>query len=105
MSWAALVLAGVCETIGVLAISRWHRDRNGRAIALLVGAFGISFALLTVAMRTIPMGTAYAVWTGIGAAGGAALGMLNGGESRSPRRILFIAMVIGSAVGLKLIGS
>jgi paired small multidrug resistance pump len=54
-------------------------------------------------MKTLPMGTAYAVWTGIGASGGAILGMIFYGESRNALRILFIAMVLGSAVGLKLV--
>jgi paired small multidrug resistance pump len=54
-------------------------------------------------METLPMGTAYAIWTGIGASGGALIGMLFYGESKDWRRILFIAMVLSSAVGLKLV--
>ncbi|MNC83588.1 Multidrug resistance protein YkkD [compost metagenome] len=55
-------------------------------------------------MKTLPMGTAYAVWTGIGASGGAVLGMLLYGEGRELRRIICIVMILGAAVGLKLLG-
>jgi len=89
--------------LGVLMINKWNKDRNWISILLLVAGFGLSFWLLSLAMKTLPMGTAYAVWTGIGASGGAILGMIFYGESRNALRILFIAMVLGSAVGLKLV--
>jgi len=54
-------------------------------------------------MKTLSMGTAYAVWTGIGASGGAILGMILYGEPKTALRILFIAMVLGAAIGLKLV--
>lgn len=72
-----------------------------------------SFILMIMASRTLPvgtvyavfvgLGTAYAVWTGIGASGGAILGMIFYSEPRNAARVLFIAMVLGSAVGLKLV--
>lgn len=105
MEWAALVAAGICEMLGVAAISEWHRRRSASVFLLLIAAFGGSFLLLAFAMKTMPMSTAYAVWTGIGASGGALLGMLRYGESRDWKRMLFIAMVLGAAVGLKLVGS
>jgi len=103
MSWVFLIMAGLFEMIGVLMINKWNKDRNWISILLLVAGFGLSFWLLSLAMKTLPMGTAYAVWTGIGASGGAILGMIFYGESRNALRILFIAMVLGSAVGLKLV--
>ncbi|WP_063565131.1 multidrug efflux SMR transporter [Paenibacillus sp. O199] len=103
MNWVFLVLAGVFEMIGVLMINKLHKDRNLTSIILLVAGFGLSFLFLSLAMKTLPMGTAYAVWTGIGASGGAILGMIFYGEPRNALRILFIAMVLGSAVGLKLV--
>ncbi|MET3942335.1 paired small multidrug resistance pump [Paenibacillus sp. PvP094] len=103
MNWVFLIMAGLFEMLGVLMINKWNKDRNGISILLLVAGFGLSFWLLSLAMKTLPMGTAYAVWTGIGASGGAILGMIFYGESRNALRILFIAMVLGSAVGLKLV--
>ncbi|HBU82104.1 MAG TPA: QacE family quaternary ammonium compound efflux SMR transporter [Paenibacillus sp.] len=103
MNWVFLVLAGVFEMIGVLMINKLHKDRNLISIVLLIAGFGLSFLFLSLAMKTLPMGTAYAVWTGIGASGGAILGMIFYGEPRNALRILFIAMVLGSAVGLKLV--
>ena len=104
MSWFMLVLAGLCEMAGVAMIIKLHKDRSWNALLLLAAGFGSSFLFLALAMRELPMGTAYAVWTGIGAAGGAVLGMVYYGESRSWRRIVCIALVLGAAVGLKLVG-
>ncbi|GAE06565.1 quaternary ammonium compound-resistance protein SugE [Paenibacillus sp. JCM 10914] len=84
-------------------INKLNKDRNIASVVLLIAGFGLSFIFLTLAMETLPMGTAYAVWTGIGASGGAILGMIFYGEPRNASRILFIAMVLGSAVGLKLV--
>lgn len=103
MNWVLLILAGVFEMIGVLMINKLHKDRNFLSIFYLLGGFGLSFFFLNLTMEALPMGTAYAVWTGIGASGGAILGMIFYGEPRNTARILFIAMVLGSAVGLKLV--
>lgn len=67
MNWVFLILAGVFEMIGVLMINKLHKDRNFISLVLLVAGFGLSFIFLSLAMKTLPMGTAYAVWTGIGA--------------------------------------
>ena len=104
MDWLFLILAGSFEMMGVAMINKLHQDRNWQAAALLFTGFGLSFFFLALAMRSLPMGTAYAVWTGIGASGGAILGMLVYGEPRNLSRIIAIAVVLGSAVGLKLIG-
>lgn len=103
MAWFYLVLAGLFEMTGVAMINKLHRDKNWQAFALLLLGFGLSFIFLALAMETLPMGTAYAVWTGIGAAGGAILGMLFYNESRNWKRILLIGVVLGAAVGLKLV--
>lgn len=103
MAWGSLILAGLFEMFGVTMINKLHKDRNWQALALLIGGFGASFIFLAYAMETLTMGTAYAVWTGIGASGGAILGMILYGESKDWKRILFIAMVLGAAIGLKLI--
>ena len=103
MVWIALVLAGCFEMFGVAMINKLHQDRNWQSVALLVLGFGASFAFLSYAMETLPMGTAYAIWTGIGASGGAILGMLFYNEFKDWKRIFFIALVLGAAVGLKLV--
>jgi paired small multidrug resistance pump len=103
MAWMSLVIAGLCEMAGVAMMNQYTHDRKWRSLLLLVLAFGASFAFLSLAMETLPMGTAYAIWTGIGASGGAIIGMLFYGESKDWKRILFIAMVLSAAVGLKLV--
>lgn len=103
MAWISLILAGLFEMFGVAMINKLHKDQNWQSLALLILGFGLSFIFLAYAMETLPMGTAYAIWTGIGASGGAILGMLLYGESRDWRRLIFIAMVLGAAVGLKLV--
>lgn len=103
MAWIFLILAGIFEMIGVAMIHKLHRDQNWQALLLLLAGFGASFIFLALAMETLPMGTAYAVWTGIGASGGAILGMVLYGESKDWKRIMFISMVLSAAIGLKLI--
>jgi paired small multidrug resistance pump len=103
MAWLSLIIAGFCEIGGVMAMNRINRDGKIMSYILLAIAFIFSFSFLSYAMRSISMGTAYAVWTGIGTAGGALVGMLLYGESKEWRRILFISMVLCSAVGLKLL--
>ncbi|GGH31456.1 DMT family transporter [Paenibacillus segetis] len=103
MAWVSLILAGICEMLGVSMINKLHKDRNWQSFVMLLLGFGASFLFLTYAMQTLPMGTAYAIWTGIGTAGGAILGMVYFGESRDWKRIVFIAMVLSAALGLKLV--
>jgi paired small multidrug resistance pump len=103
MSWVYLILAGLFEMSGVLLINRYNRSRSRQSLLLLILGFSLSFFFLSLAMETLPMGTAYAVWTGIGASGGAILGMIFYNEPRDFKRIVCIALVLGSAVGLKLV--
>jgi paired small multidrug resistance pump len=103
MSWIFLILAGIFEIVGVMMINVLHKHRNWKSLLLLAAGFGTSFLFLALAIRTLPMGTAYAIWTGIGASGGAILGMVLYGESKNWKRIMFIAIIIGSVIGLKLV--
>ncbi len=103
MAWICLIVAGLFEMIGVAMINLWHRQRNIKSLLLLMGGFGGSFLFLTIAMQSLSMSTAYAVWTGIGAAGGALLGMIFYGEPKDRLRIFFISVVLSATVGLKLI--
>ena len=70
---------------------------------LTIGAMMISFGLLSYALKTLPVGTTYAVWTGIGAAGTALLGMLLFGESRDAARLVCIGLIIAGILGLRLV--
>ncbi len=102
MAWLLLVLAGLGEVVGVAGINRLNRSRDFKSFALLFGGFIMSLALLSIAMESISMGTAYAVWTGMGTVGSALVGMFIYGESKDFKRLIFIAMVLSAAVGLKL---
>ena len=104
MAWIWLVLAGLFEVTGVMGINRWSRVRTMANFLLMGAGFLLSFVLLSMAMQEIAMGTAYAVWTAIGTVGGTVVGMIRYGEPRSIARMLFIAMVVCAAVGLKLVG-
>ena len=103
MAWICLVIAGLCEMFGVLMINQLHKDRSIRSLLLLITGFTASFIFLAIAMETLPMGTAYAIWTGIGASGGAILGMIFYGESKDWKRLVFIGIVLSAAIGLKLV--
>jgi len=103
MAWMALLIAGLCEMMGVFMISKYNTNKSIKNLGLLILSFVLSFAGLAYAMETLPMGTAYAIWTGIGAAGGALLGMLFFNESKDWKRIICIAFVLGAAIFLKLL--
>ncbi len=104
MEWMFLILAGLFEMLGVAMINKLNKERSWRAFLYMAGGFTLSFLFLSQAMKVLPMGTAYAIWTGIGASGGAILGMVIYGEPRNLPRILCITTVLAAAVGLKLVG-
>lgn len=101
MAWIFLILAGIMEVSGVIMINEWQRRKKWWAALGMALGGTLSIGLLTLAIRSIPMGTAYAIWTGIGAAGGTIAGMFLYHESRDKWRILFIVLIIIGAVGLK----
>ena len=102
MNWFLLFIAGVFEIGWVYALKRSDNFANlpcaGMAVLLLV----LSMAFLTLSLRTIPVGTAYAIWTGIGAVGAASLGILAFGEPATAVRLTCIALIVAGVVGLKL---
>jgi quaternary ammonium compound-resistance protein SugE len=102
MSWTLVVIAGFVEI--AFAISLKYSEGFARLLPTgLAFAFGgLSFALLTFGMKNLSAGTAYAVWTGIGAAGTVTIGMIFLHDSTSPGRVIAIAMVIFGIIGLKL---
>jgi quaternary ammonium compound-resistance protein SugE len=101
MAWIILAVAGLCE-IG-WAIGLKYTDGFSKPLPTVVTAvlMGLSVWLLSLAMKTIPVGTAYAVWTGIGAVGVAILGMVFLGESRDILRVLCLFLIVAGIVGLK----
>lgn len=103
MSWFFLILAGLFEVVGVMGINQINRKRSVFAVLLIVVGFGLSLSLLSYSMQDIAMGTAYAVWTGIGTVGSALAGILFYGDSTDRRRIFCIALIVISVIGLKLI--
>ncbi|KMK78180.1 DMT family transporter [Alkalihalobacillus pseudalcaliphilus] len=103
MEWIYLVIAGIFEMAGVVMINQWHHSKKWTAMFLLIFFFGLSFLFLSLAMEVLPMGTAYAIWTGIGASGGALLGIFLYNEPKDKWRIFFISLILVSAVGLKAI--
>jgi quaternary ammonium compound-resistance protein SugE len=98
--WTALLIAGLLEIGWATGFKAAFRD-NHLLTAAVVTAMIASFALLNYAMRAIPVGTAYAVWTGIGAAGAAILGALVFKEPVTVLRVVSIAAIVGGVVGLK----
>jgi quaternary ammonium compound-resistance protein SugE len=103
MAWLILLTAGLVEIVMAVALKAadgWSRPLPG-AIGVLAAL--ASIFLLTHAMKALPAGTAYAVWTGIGAVGVALLGMLVYGDSASPVRLMCMGLVIAGVVGLRLV--
>jgi quaternary ammonium compound-resistance protein SugE len=103
MAWLILVLAGLFE-IGFTLSLKYSENftRLGPSVSFLICAV-LSFGLLTRAIKEIPLGTAYAIWTSIGAVGTALMGMVLFGESASFGRIALLLVMVGAVVGLKLI--
>lgn len=105
MAWVYLVVAGFFECGWAIGLKYTEGFTKLTPSLLTVSAMAVSFWLLSTAMKTIPVGTAYAVWTGIGAIGVAIMGMLLFGESRDIMRVVCLLLIISGIVGLKLASS
>ncbi len=103
--WIDLLIASVFEITWAIALKYSEGLRRFWPNVILVIAFLLSFIFLARAVRTLPIGTAYAVWTGIGAVGTALLGMLLFAESTAPLRLLCIVLIIVGIVGLRLLSA
>lgn len=100
-AWLALLLAGLLEIIWAFGLK--YSDGFTRlwpSIGTIV-AIGLSFALLALSLKAVPFGTAYAVWTGIGAAGTALVGMIAFGESADMSRLVCLTLIVAGTIGLK----
>jgi quaternary ammonium compound-resistance protein SugE len=100
--WLVLVLSGVLEAIWATALGRTEGFTRLAPTVVFAGALAASMAGLAFAMRGLPIGTAYAVWVGIGAALTAGYAMWAGQEPVSTVRVLLLAGIVGCVVGLKL---
>jgi quaternary ammonium compound-resistance protein SugE len=104
MAWVALVTAGLFETGFAVCL----KLSNGLRVPWPVVGFALcalaSFGLLTIALRELPVGPAYAVWTGIGAAGATTVGMIFLGDAMSVTKLVSIALILSGVVGLNLSG-
>jgi len=103
MAWALLGIAGILE-IAFAFCMKWSEGFTRLIPGLLTFATGLSSVyLLSLSLRTLPVGTGYAVWTGIGAAGTAILGVAVLGDSAAPIRMLCIGLILTGVIGLKLV--
>ncbi|HEX9461507.1 MAG TPA: multidrug efflux SMR transporter [Alphaproteobacteria bacterium] len=102
MAWIWLFLAGLAEIAWMVAMKFSDGFTRSWWAGATVGAMGLSVFLTSLAVRSIPMGTAYAVWTGIGAAGISVLGMMYFGEPRTALRIACIVLIVAGIVGLRI---
>jgi quaternary ammonium compound-resistance protein SugE len=105
MAWVVLFIAGLLEVVWALLLKQSEGfTRPGASIGFLV-SLALSMYLLTIALKTLPVGTAYAVWTGIGAAGTAIVGMIWLGESRDVLKLVSLVLLLCGIAGLRLTGS
>lgn len=102
-AWAVLFVAGLCEVGWAVGLKYTEGFSRLWPSAWTVGLMVASVALLGWSLKVLPLGTAYAVWTGIGAVGTALCGMWLFGESREVARLLSIGLIVAGIVGLKLL--
>jgi len=103
MAWIVLVLSGVLEAVWATALGRSAGFTRLWPSLTFAAALLLSMAGLAYAMRTLPVGTSYAVWVGIGAALTVGYAMATGTETASLLKILFIVGIVGCVIGLKLV--
>ncbi len=102
MSWVCLIIAGIFEIIWAIGLKYSYGFTRLYPSLFTLAGMVISFYLLSLATKTIPIGTAYAIWTGIGAFGTVVLGIMLFNEPVNSSRILFLFFILTGIVGLKL---
>ncbi len=102
MAWAYLLIAGVLEVVWAIGLKYTEGFSRLWPSVITATAMVASIYFLAQALKTLPVGTGYAVWTGIGAVGTAILGIFLFSESVNPARLISIALIVGGIVGLKL---
>jgi quaternary ammonium compound-resistance protein SugE len=101
MAWLILIAAGLLEVVWAIGLKYTHGFTRLMPTLVTVIAMVASMGLLGLAVRSLPIGTAYAVWTGIGTVGTVLIGILVFGESASPLRLLCVSLIVIGIVGLK----
>jgi quaternary ammonium compound-resistance protein SugE len=101
MAWALLVAAGLLEIVWATAIKQSDGLSRLWPSAVGISAAALSFVLLSAALRNLPVGTAYAVWVGIGAVGVAVAGIVVQGEPATPGRAVFLLLILVGVIGLR----
>lgn len=102
MSWIILFFAGLFEVAWAVGLKYTDGFTRLAPTLLTVSAMIVSLTLLGLAMRELPLGTAYAIWTGVGAVGTVIVGIILFGESMAPLRLLSVALIVTGLLGLKL---
>ena len=105
MAWFILFIAGLLEIGWAVGLKYTHGFTRPIASLLTLLCVVLSMGLLGLAVRTLPLGTAYAIWTGIGTVGTVILGIYLFGEEVTPARLVCIALIVAGIVGLKLVTS
>ena len=103
MAWVVLILSGILEAVWATALGRSEGFSRLAPTAVFVVALVVSMAGLAYALRELPVGTAYAAWVGIGASLTVVYAMATGAEPISMAKIVFLLMIVGGVVGLKLV--
>lgn len=103
MEWLILILAGLSEVSFVITMKLSDGFKRYRYTVLTILSAMLSLSLLSFALKEIPVGTGYAVWTGIGAAGSVLVGMMLFNEKKSFFKILFLSFIIIGVAGLKVV--
>lgn len=102
MNWILLLVAGLFEVVWAVGLKYTEGFTRPLPSLITVVAMGVSFYLLSVALRQLPLGTAYAVWVGVGALGTAIVGIVLFHEAVTPLKLISLALVVAGIVGLKL---
>jgi len=105
VNWIALLVGGLFEVVWAIGLKHSAGFTKLTPSLITVGAMGVSLYLLGVALRTLPLGTAYAVWVGVGVVGTAVAGSILFHESVTPLRLISLGLVIAGIAGLKMAGS
>nr|WP_120492315.1 SMR family transporter [Corynebacterium lactis] len=101
MAWVVLIVSGMFEAVWAIALDKSHGFTRLAPSLVFAGALIISMGGLAWAMKTLPLGTAYAVWVGVGAALAVVYSFATGAEAVSVAKVVFLAMIVGGVIGLK----
>jgi quaternary ammonium compound-resistance protein SugE len=104
LAWIVLIIAGLFEVVWATAMKQSHGFTRLWPSVITISGMLVSFGLLSWSMKSLPLGTAYTVWTGIGAVGAFAIGILVMGESASPMRLVAALLIVSGLALMKLAG-